>query len=344
MAELADMLSTHLKDPEAGWSMGTFGAIAEFHQDAGEVLLVDAPEMFCRATERGGVRIDPDRAADIVPVAYEALSPRAHRWSHAVALCLPEGDARRGARALLTELGPDEGAIRPGDRHGILFDMGLSLPQSDFCIRTEDVGLIELLRRCVGRSLFEADNPAMPAILTAHPHRVAVTAIGRVEVYQKIGGPDTGGVSPPGPHTHVLPQLLRSGRTHSANTPIPTGLMPLGSLHPGNPVVGPMGEERAFDPHQHTLFQGLLERYGNASAVAVKTDLLAALAGDDDPQDFACPNDRSARAAMRVALRQQEHLARQRGEEEYLAKVLAWRTAYDRAVDAADTDDEAAGH
>lgn len=344
MAELADVLRTHLKDPEAGWSMGTFGAIAEFHQDPGEALVVDAPDVLCRATERGGVRIDSARIADIVPIAYEALSPRAHRWSHAVALCLPEDDARREARVVLTELGPDQAAIRPGDRGAILFDMGLSLPQCDFCIRTEDADLLEVLRRCVGRSLFEADNPAMPAILTAHPHRVAITAIGRVEVYQKIGGPDTGGVSPPGPHTHVLPQLLRSGRTHSANTPIPTGLVPLGSLHPGNPVVGPTGEERAFDPHLHTLFQGLLERYGNAPAVAVKTDLLAALARNDHPQDFACPNDRSARAAMRVALRQQEHLARQRGEEEYLAQVLAWRTAYDRAVDVADTDDEAPGH
>ncbi len=73
MAELADMLSTHLKDPEAGWSMGTFGAIAEFHQVPGEALVVDAPDLFCRATERGGVWIDPARISDIVPVAYEAL-------------------------------------------------------------------------------------------------------------------------------------------------------------------------------------------------------------------------------------------------------------------------------
>lgn len=344
MSELADVLSTHLKDPEAGWSMGTFGAIAEFHQDRGEALVVDTPDVFCRATERGGLRIEPARLADIVPVAYEALSPRAHRWSHAVALCLPEADARREARTVLTELGPDKAAVRPGDREGILFDMGLSLPQCDFCIRTDDVALVEILRRCAGRSLFEPDNPAMPAILKAHPHRVAVTAIGRVEVYQKIGGPDTGGVSPPGPHTHVLPQLLRSGRTHSANTPIPKGLMPLGSLHPGNPVVGPMGEERVFDPHLHERFQALLGRYGNPSAVSAKADLLSALARSEDPQDFTCPNDRSARAAIRVGLRQQEHLARQSGDDRHLAKTLAWRTVHDRAVEAADTDDEAPGH
>lgn len=344
MTDLADVLRTHLKDPEAGWSMGTFGAIAEFHQDPAETLLVDAPDRFCRATERGGVRIDPTRAADIVPVAYEALSPKAHRWSHAVALCLPEGDARRAARVVLTELGPDAAAIRSADRGAFLFDMGLALPQCDFCIRTDDAALLEILRHNAGHSLFAPGNPAMPAILKAHPHRVAVTAIGRVEVYQKIGGPDTGGVSPPGPHTHVLPQLLRSGRTHSANTPIPAGLMPLGSLHPGNPVVGPMGEERAFDPDLHERFQALLRRYGTGATVTVKSDVVAALTRNDDPEHFACPNDRAARAGMRVALRQQEHLARQSGDDKHLARVLAWRTVHDRAVEAAETDDEAPGH
>ncbi len=344
MADLADVLRTHLKDPEAGWSMGTFGAIAEFHQDPGETLIVDREDMLCRATERGGVLIDVARLGDIVPVAWETVSPRAHRWSHAVALCLPESDARRQARAVLSELGRDDAAIRPGDRGAILFDMGLSLPQCDFCIRTDDAALIDTLRRSLGRSLFEPDNAAMAAILKAHPHRVAVTAIGRVEVYQKIGGPDTGGVSPPGPHAHVLAQLLRSGRTHSANTPIPPGLLPLGSLHPGNPVVGPMGEERAFDPHLHERFQALLGRYGNGATVTAKAELIAALARDDRPKDFAGANSRSTRAVMRVALRQQEHLARLSGDDAQLARVLAWRMVHDRAVDVADTDDEAPGH
>lgn len=119
---------------------------------------------------------------------------------------------------MLTELGPDDNAIRGIYRMGILFDMGLSLPQCDFCIRTTDPKLLAELRANAGRSLFEPDNPVMHTIFQTHPHRVALTNIGRVEVYQKIGGPDTGGVLPAGPHTHVLPKLLKTGRTHSANT------------------------------------------------------------------------------------------------------------------------------
>src|SRR5690606_20262456 len=122
------------------------------------------------------IRLDPARLAAVRPVAYEMLSPRPHRWSQAVALCLGESEAAGEARTVLTELGPDEGAIRPQDRGAILFDMGLGLPQCDFCIRTADPELLAVLRAQAGRSLFEHDNPTMPAILKAHPHRVALTA------------------------------------------------------------------------------------------------------------------------------------------------------------------------
>ena len=128
MTQLPQLLAEHLGDWRSGWSMGTFGAIAEFHQDEGEELQVDDTADLARATSRGGVRIKASRVNDIVPVAYETLSPRAHRWTQAVALCMPEATARRTARAVLTELGPDIEAVRPQDRDAALFDMGLSLP------------------------------------------------------------------------------------------------------------------------------------------------------------------------------------------------------------------------
>ncbi|WP_292241103.1 hypothetical protein [Mesorhizobium sp.] len=197
MSDLEDLVRRHLADWRTGWSMGIFGAIAEFHQDQGEVAVVDEPHVLMRATRRGAIHIDWRKLGDVHAVAYETPSPRRHRWSQALSFCLPDDLARRTARPVLTELGPDDDAVRGIDRTGILFDMGLSLPQCDFCIRTSDPKLLAALRAGLGRSLFEHDNPALTAILSAHPHRVALTNIGRVEVYQKIGGPDTGGVSPP---------------------------------------------------------------------------------------------------------------------------------------------------
>ncbi len=344
MSELEHLARRHLSDWRTGWSMGTFGAIAEFHQDEHEPAVIDDGFSFTRATRRGGIRLDRKRIDSIIPVAYEALSPKRHRWSHAVALCLPEEDARREARAVLTEIGPDDHAVRGIDRTGILFDMGLSLPQCDFCIRTSEPKLLAALRAGLGRSLFEHGNPVMGAILSAHPHRVALTNIGRVEVYQKIGGPDTGGVSPPGPHTHVLPKLLRGGRTHSANTPIPEGLMPLGAMHPGNPAIGPLGEDLPFDAGLHEAFQTLLADFGRPDIMDAKHRVLRAIEDEIVPQDFVMPGDRFARSAVRLALRQQARLAEESGDAALARVVSAWQRRHDPNTGSDDEDDDAPGH
>ena len=342
MIDLEQLLRQHMTDWQSGWSMGTFGAIAEFHQDDGEVAVIDDRFALARATKRGGLRLDRKRLAEIVPVAYETLSPKRHRWSQAVALCLPEDKARRSMRTVLTGIGPDDDAIRGIDRTGILFDMGLGLPQCDFCIRTSDPKLLAELRANLGSSLFSSGNGAMHAILAAHPHRVALTNIGRVEVYQKIGGPDTGGVSPPGPHTHLLPKLLRTGRTHSANTPIPAGLMPLGSLHPGNPVIGPMGEDRPFDGELHEAFQTLLSAYGVPDAVAAKRRTVEAIKAGEQPTGFEAPG-RFGRASLRLALRQMRHQAGSGSDLD--ARLADWQRVHDGAVDAdGDAEDDAPGH
>ncbi|PWK73879.1 hypothetical protein [Aminobacter sp. AP02] len=341
MSFLEQLLRRHLTDWRSGWSMGTFGAIAEFHQDDGEVAVID--DLLTRATRRGGVRIDRKMVHELVPVAYETLSPKRHRWSQTLALCLPEAKARRSGNSVLTEIGPDDHAIRGIDRTGILFDMGLSLPQCDFCIRTSDPKLLTMLRANLGGSVFDPANGAMPAILNTHPHRVALTNIGRVEVYQKIGGPDTGGVSPAGPHTHVLPKLLKGGRTHSANAPIPEGLLPLGALHPGNPVIDPLGNDRSFDLHLHAEFQELLGVFGTAESLAGKNAVHEALDVAMGAEQALVPAGRFARSAARIALRQKARLAEYFGDQALIRKVTAWQGLLEQSEPESE-DDDAPGH
>ncbi|MCJ8055118.1 hypothetical protein GB928_004745 [Shinella curvata] len=344
MADLRDTLQRHLVDEKTGWSMGSFGAVAEFHQDKGEFLEADAPALFVRATRRGAIRLNAATVDRIEPVAYETLSPKPHRWSHALALCLPVKEAVGNRRNTLTELGPDENAVRSSDRQAVLFDMGLALPQCDFCIRTEDPDLLAVLRENAGRSLFDPANPAGGAVLKAHPHRVALTGIGRVEVFQKIGGPDTGGVSPPGPHTHLLPQLLKANRTHSANTPIPDHLVPLGYLHPANPVMDGMGADIDFDLDDHARFQSLYEQFARPDLPVLRKIVLDALARKMEPNDFTAPADRFGRAALRLTLRQQHRLAEKFGSATYRELVARWREVFDKVTDTAAADDDAPGH
>lgn len=328
MQDLKDILEAALRDPEAGWNIGSFGAIAEFHQDRGEPAEVEAP--LTRATARGAIRIG--RTDGVRPLAWEALSKNPARWQQGIALCLPEAEAVRPARRVLTELGPDTGAIRPGDRSLILFDMGLGQRNIDFCVRTSDPELLEALRAGEGVPLAAAGNPAMGAILAAHPHRVALSAIGRCEVYQKIGGPDTGGTSPAGPHTHVLPELMKAGRTHSANIPVPEGMMPAMSLHPGSPVMGPLGEDRAFEPQLFEAFQSLLAAWGPPGYVATKDRVWQALDRGEPPEPEARAATRIERTARRNAIRQRARLA---GATSLVAE---WAAAHDRGSVEADAD------
>lgn len=330
--DLSAVLEAALTDEDSGWSMGSFGAICEFHHVEG-----DPPSQILPGcgivNPRGGFRLD--RLEGARAVVWEETSPRPDRWRQSLAICLPAAEAAMAGRSGLTELGPDREALRPEDREAILFDLGLSLPQVDYCIRTADPELLAVLRKGEGLSVFDPANPAMPAILPRHPPRLAITKIGRMEVFQKIGGPDTGGVSPIGPHTHLLPQLMRSGRTHSANTPIPEGWTPVAGFHPASPVMDRLGEDRAFDRARFEAFQRLLEAWGDPESLALKRRVRAALEAGIPPGDLPPPSGRFAKAALRVALRQAARLG---GGSETLA---LWRQAYDREVDESSADPHA---
>ena len=333
MQQLETVLREGLNDPDAGWNMGSFGAIDEFHHVEGDPPAPEA-EALVQGTSRGAIRIDS--LEGVHPVAYETLSPRKHRWTQAVSLCLPEDAALMNRRDVLTELGADENAIRDEDKGAFLFDMGLAQPQVDFCIRTSDTELLAVLRENSGKSLFDHGNPAMGAILKAHPHRVALTRLGRVEVYQMIGGPDTGGTSPEGPHTHVLPKLLRANRTHSANTPIPEGWIPCCGFHPNNPVMGRLGEDQDFDAGAFDAFQQLLADWGPDDYTTQKRGVWQALSEGRTPDTWTEPGTRVARAGLRNGIRQWR---RQHGDSDLVA---AWARAFDQGEQ--DADPENPGH
>jgi len=221
----AALLKTLLEDPKTTWSIGVFGALAEFHREAGE--RADVRELHV-ATALGAIRLTPD--ADCTPVPFAPRSEKQKDRVFGTALCLPAGKAALQRRDVITELGEDREAIREEDRGAILFDLGLGSPYVNFCVRTSDPLQIDALRRAVGTPLLEPGNPLFDELAGRSPHRVCISRLGRIEVYQRIA--ERGGKTPPGPHTHLLPRLVRSGRTHSANAVLPAGLIPCATFYP----------------------------------------------------------------------------------------------------------------
>jgi hypothetical protein len=323
-----DWLSAQLADAETAWSVGSFGAIAEFMRDAGEAISFQRTGGSISAvTARGGLRI---AAQDKMrPVASESLTTQS--WSHRVALCLPEDICAMDQRTVLTEIGPDADALRAQDRSAVLFDLGLGTLQVNACIRTGDADVIAALKNWTGRSLFEPGNGVMGVISAANPHRVFVSRVGRVEVYQPIPAAD--GKSPEGPHTHVLPRLLRHKRTHAATEFVPAGFVPCAHLYPPHPARDAMGVRQPFRQDCHASFQELLARFGEVKLLDVERRVLESVSARHGPSALSLPDDRFSRAALRIALRQ----IKMSGEP--APAIDAWLAAHDRA-DAAEAEEE----
>lgn len=319
------ILAGQLADCDNHWSLGTFGALAEFTRDAGEpVAITQDDDAVAAVTARGGIRLT--RYPNLRLVASETATRAS--WNHRVALCLPRDQSAMNRRSVLTEIGADDGALRVQDRSAILFDLGLDAWQVDACIRVADTAVASELRAHVGRSVFDHDNPAMGVIVSTSPHRAFLSRVGRIEVFQPIPPPH--GKSPEGPHTHVLPKLLQHRRTHAATEPIPEDLVPCAHLYPAHPVKDGLGRPLDFDVTRHESFQLVLAQFGDPQVVALKREVVAALERDRNPAEIRLPNDRMARACVRVALRQYQ--ASRRSSR----ALTAWLQAHDRVHDASE--------
>lgn len=266
-----NVIAQWLADELTGWSMGSFGAICEFIRWPGDAPAQKADRGTGWHTPRGAIRIDT--TAGVTLLAWDMPSTKSDRFFRHVELLLPEAQARVAQSEGLQEIGIDQDAIRAEDRDMVIFDCGLRQPNVRFCIRTRDPELLACLRANIGRDYFDPANTAAAMIFARHPHRIALTQIGRCEVFQKIGGPDTDWKSPDGPHTHLLPKLLAAKRTHSANAPIPQGWLPVASLHPASPFSLPDGTERPFCKATFRHYQALMERYRSDAARACRQAL-----------------------------------------------------------------------
>jgi hypothetical protein len=284
------LLRKQLADPACAWSLGSYGAVATFCRDPGEAVQIPAHGRLGLITGRGAIALTA--SPDLRPFAYE--TGFSDGWSQAVALCLPNAACAMGRRTVLTELGPDMAAARPQDRAAILFDLGLGLEAVDACVRVAEPAAIACLRARIGRPILAAGSTLGPALVALRPHRVFVARFGRIEVYTPI--PPAGGTTPPGPHSHVLPQLLRLRRTHAATAPIPPGWVPCGSLHPRHPCRDETGRPVAFDAERHAAFGHLLEAWGDPALAALRRAVLAG--HKPDPRSVT---GRAARSAIRAA-------------------------------------------
>lgn len=286
--------------PGTTFAVGTFGALAEFVHEPGETVELSGPAPHRQVVSaHGALRLDLTDPA-LTARAWQRPTGSGASWTHAVALCLPEGRAAGPARPTLTVLGPDEDAPRPADRRAVLVDLGLGVAHLEACVRTADPTLLARLRAAEG-TRFGADPELVGALVEAGPHRVFRTAACRAEVYSPIPPPT--GTSPAGPHTHLLPALLAHRRTHAATDPIEPGTVPVLWIFPPHPCRDAMGRERPFDPALAAGFEPLLRAYGDPAEVGAYADVLGAIRAGERARTPPPELSRAGRRGWEVALR-----------------------------------------
>lgn len=304
MDDVFPILEQYLADPATGWSIGTFGAIAEFHRDAQEPAeTASGPGWMQVVTPRGAIRIDDHPEARLVP--YETISKIPSAWSQGVMVCLPEADAGLAARPGVADLGPDADALLAADGH-VRFDLGFGFPHIDACVRSADPDVVAALRAADGTAFRDLPGATLAAVKAADPVRVFASRLGRIEVAQAI--PDSDGATPMGPHTHILPALLDRGRDQAANIPVPDGWTIALALYPPHPLRTAEGGLKAFDRAAFADFQALIADHAPPALATAKHKAWAFLDASAQPDAGAVPEGRHARIAFRVALRQWELL------------------------------------
>lgn len=209
-------LADALLDCANQWSIGCYGAIGEFMRGENEPCVIDRTEAaISLATRRGAMAIRLDAPYEAVP------QPTRNPDARSIAYCLPEHIALMERRRSITELAPDTQALRKEDCGAMLFDIGIGAPHVTMLLRTGNRDLAEALRRRAGQPYLDVAKELAPVSLEAQPHRIFLSALGRLEVYQPI--PRPGEQSPEGPHTHLLPGFLRKGLAHGPDSVIPAG-------------------------------------------------------------------------------------------------------------------------
>jgi hypothetical protein len=306
MTAIYDKLCHFLEDPETGWSIGTFGALAEFNRRTEEpASIVQYNDSAIITTKLGALRVNHHPMIKTIP--YEVVSKLKTGWSQGVVLCLPTETAGLSFGSCLSDLGNDTDDLT-GSGNGRLFDLGFGVPHIDFCIRTKDAALIKLLEKNIGCNVLDPENSVLSGIREASPTRVFRSALGRIEVYQAIPSSTSDSVTPDGPHTHLLPELLNREQTHSANIPVPAGWVPCLAFYPPNPIRSGEGNLKSFDKDAFWQFQELIRQYCEPEIADIKANVFDAIKTNELPDAGVQPTNRSERSAVRVALRQCRHI------------------------------------
>jgi predicted Fe-S protein YdhL (DUF1289 family) len=222
------------------WVFGCHGATAEFMVGPDEQCSVSvADDRITAFTEQAGLRL---RLGDHVR-ALQLRDDYAADGYRAIFLVILKARANLPVASGLSVLGPDAAAIEPRHQGQTLYDLGLGRTDLRFNVRTSAPALRRSLEGARGLPLSSLLPTVGVQLMTESPTRVAESSLGRVEVHTAI--PPPGGKSPDGPHTHLLPSHLATGRATRPGIDLPPVYALGATFHPRAAPEADTPSERA---------------------------------------------------------------------------------------------------
>ena len=236
---IAELVHALLTQAVGGWSMGVQGALAEFAVVDGDPEAVTVRRPAQRTVEAltagGGLRLTITDETQAFTAGRGFRRPvtedekQEFIAGETVYLAVPRRTLPRPAAGVMITVA-DPGALRPDDRHDLVADLAVGHTAAAFCVRTGDTELGKRLKAIEGAAWPDALAALGPDLVATSPHRIVTTPLGRIEVYAPI--PTDAGASPEGPHTHLLPPLLRTARELPPGLALAPGLAPAAAFHP----------------------------------------------------------------------------------------------------------------
>ncbi len=225
--EIQTFVTRSLRSGAGTWVIGVVGAVAEFATRPGESVDVETDGACVEASTAGAnLRFQIDK--HVRALTFDTPDTPADRQR--VVLAVKRERGHLPLAAALADLGQDSAAIRPEDRDLRLYDLGLGRKEARFCVRCGPGAARDALTAATGTAPAEAMQRLAPILLQDSPPRVVESALGRIEVLTPI--PLPGGRSPAGPHTHLLPEHLATGRALPAGMDLPRVYRPGAIFYP----------------------------------------------------------------------------------------------------------------
>ena len=311
MSETLKTLCTYLKENDYAVSIGGLGAIAEyedpiFQLEGSETLIT----VFSK-NKNGAMRAEISQ--DFEFLAKENLSNKSRLWNQEIIISSSTMHlSGKTTGGVLRELGKDANPLEESDEDHILFDLGVDLRNSLFCIRTCHDELIALMRGYIGKKITTPQHPVLEAIVDVSPTRVVSSKIGRIEVYQKISRIRT----PTGPHTHLLPELLSLTSKQSVDNSPSTKALPMVTFHPKR-----RSRHDPYGVNSCQNFDRLLREFGDKDYYKAKNHAISGLLKKNLAENFRYFQSTIEKSALKIALLQSKHyFPTGKLATEYLAK------------------------